>query len=192
MFNVILDEFPDSWEGYQINSDFRIGIQIYQVLEDKNFTDTEKHYEVLDLLFPGICPEGTDLEKAIMWFMGGWKSDKPSKSKDRTRVIDYDVDQWRIYSAFKEQYGIDLNTENMHYWKFMGLLTNLNDCAFTKVVDLRMKKINSKMSKEEKDNLKKAKEIYALEQPEEQISEDEKQRKQEAVEQFEKMRKAKS
>ena len=192
MFNVMLDELPDMWEGYPIDADFRIGIQICQIMEDGDLSDSEKWIRSAELLFRGIYPDIQYYEEAVMWFVSGWNHDNSKKSKDRTRVLDYDIDQWRLYSAFKAQYGIDLNTVNMHYWQFMGLLTTLNECSFTKVVDLRMKKINSKMSKEEKANLKKAKEIYALDQPKEQISEEDKQKKQEAIEQFEKIRKAKS
>lgn len=193
MFNVMLDELPDSFEGYQIDPSFRIGIQIHQVMEDRDLTNQEKYITSLGLLFPGIFPETVeDQERAIEWFLSEWNHDKSKKSKDTTKVLDYDVDQWRIYSAFKSQYGIDLNTANMHFWVFMGLLTTLDECAFTKVVDIRLKKITSKMGKEEKAAISKAKSIYGLEQPKEIASEEEKQKQQEAIEVFEKMRKAKS
>lgn len=193
MFNVMLDELPDSFEGYQIDPSFRIGIQIHQVMEDRDLTNQEKYITSLGLLFPGIFPETVeDQERAIEWFLSEWNHDKSKKSKDTTKVLDYDVDQWRIYSAFKSQYGIDLNTENMHFWVFMGLLTTLDECAFTRVVDIRLKKITPKMGKEEKAATLKAKSIYGLEQPKEIASEDEKQKQQEAIEVFEKMRKAKS
>ena len=74
----------------------------------------------------------------------------------------------------------------------MGMLTTLNECAFTRVVDVRLKKLRSNMTKEEKQIIKDQKTIYGLEQPQEQISEDEKVKKREALELFEKMRKAQS
>ena len=92
-----------------------------------------------------------------------------------------------MYAAFKSQYGIDLNKDDMHYWQFMGLLTTLDDCAFTRVVDIRMKKITSKMPKEEKAATLRAKKIYGLDQRQE--TEEQKQKQQEAIEIFEKMRK---
>ena len=140
----------------------------------------------------GILPDPPYYYDAIMWFLQEWNHDNNKKSKDRTRVLDYDIDQWRLYSAFKAQYGIDLNTVNMHYWQFMGMLTTLNECAFTRVVDVRLKKLRSNMTKEEKQILNDQKTIYGLEQPQEQISEDEKVKKREALELFEKMRKAQS
>ena len=74
----------------------------------------------------------------------------------------------------------------------MGMLTTLNECAFTRVVDVRLKDLRSNMTKEEKQILKDQKTIYGLEQLQEQISEDEKVKKREALELFEKMRKAQS
>ena len=102
-------------------------------------------------------------------------------------MFDYDVDQWRIYSAFMTQYHIDLNTAEMHFWVFMGLLINLEECAFTRVKDIRVKKIKPKMSKDEKTALTEAKEMYALDQKEH-ISAEEQQKRDESVEAFMRMR----
>ena len=100
-----------------------------------------------DLLFfelPGTAQEITD---GVQWFLGGWYTDNSEKSeKDSTPVMDWDMDQWRIYSAFRKQYGIDLNTVKIHFWVFMGLLTTLDECAFTRVADIRGKIVTGKMS----------------------------------------------
>ena len=42
-----------------------------------------------------------------------WNSEK--LEKDSTPVMDWDMDQWWIYSAFRKQYGIDLNTVKIHF-----------------------------------------------------------------------------
>lgn len=195
MFNVMLDPLPSDWNGYQIDSDFRSGIQICMVLEDQSLSDMEKLAASAELLFPLIQPEIQDIQEAVEWFLSGWNLDniqKSNKSNDTVRILDFNIDQWRIYSAFKHQYGIDLNTAEIHYWQFMGLLTTLEECAFTRVIDIRQKKIKNKMSKEEKEATLKAKKIYSLGDQKENLSEEEKEKKQEAMEVFEKMRKAKS
>lgn len=195
MFNVMLDPLPSDWNGYQIDSDFRAGIQICMALEDQSLSDMEKLAASAELLFPLIQPEMKDIQKAVEWFLSGWNLDniqKSNKSNDTVRILDFNIDQWRIYSAFKHQYGIDLNTVELHYWQFMGLLTTLEECAFTRVIDIRQKKTKNKMSKEEKEAILKAKKIYSLGEQKENLSEEEKEKKQEAMEVFEKMRKAKS
>lgn len=195
MFNVMLDPLPSDWNGYQIDSDFRSGIQICMVLEDQSLSDMEKLAASAELLFPLIQPEIQDIQETVEWFLSGWNLDniqKSNKSNDTVRILDFNIDQWRIYSAFKHQYGIDLNTVELHYWQFMGLLTTLEECAFTRVIDIRQKKTKNKMSKEEKEAILKAKKIYSLGEQKENLSEEEKEKKQEAMEIFEKMRKAKS
>ena len=83
---------------------------------------------------------------------------KPSSVK----LMDYNADQWRIYAAFRSQYHIDLNTADMHWFIFRGLLDNLNECSFTDVIQLRQKKIPSYLSAKEKEEFKKKQKIYEL------------------------------
>lgn len=187
MFNIMLDEKPTSWEGFPINASFRIGVQINLLLEDCEIPDEVKVAKIIDLLFPLIIPE--DVSTAISWFMGGWSHDKHTPKADKTKDIDFNIDQWRIYSAFKSQYGIDLNTADLHYWEFMALLTTLEECAFTRVVDIRHKKIHGKMSKEEKKATSEAQKIYGLEPVQKRESKEEGEKRQLAIEQFERMRK---
>ena len=98
-----------------------------------------------------------------MWFLTDWNHDK-NKTGDKEKVTDYDIDQWRIYSAFRKHYGINLNTDKLHFWEFMGLLSTLPECAYTRVIDIRAKKITSKMGKDEKKAYTELKKVYALEQ----------------------------
>ncbi len=191
MYNVMLDPLPGDWEGFPIDTHFRIGIQVCQVMDDKELSDVERYEIISDLFFPGIRPDVSGQKEAIKWFLTAWNHDRNRKAKDTAKVMDYDIDQWRIYSAFRNQYGIDLNTADLHYWQFMGMLTTLDECAFTRVIDIRMKKTSHKMSKEEKKAIAEVKEVYALEQREEKVSVEDKQKQQEALRVFEEMRKAK-
>ena len=36
MYNFLLDSLPEDYEGYLLRTDYRVGIQISQVLEDEN------------------------------------------------------------------------------------------------------------------------------------------------------------
>lgn len=169
MFNILLDELPYKWNGYSINVDFQIGIQISQVLADKEFAENERLAIAAELLY---CDFPESLEEAvegIIWFLNSWNHDnhKAVKSKSTVAVMDFDIDQWRIYAAFKAQYGIDLNTERLHWFVFMGMLSNLEECSYTRVIDLRQKLISSKMSVQEKNALKELKKVYAINENEE-------------------------
>ena len=183
MFNILLDEYPTEWNGYKVNTDFRVGIQIFQASEDKELNDYEKMQVYVMLLFKDKHPN--DLQtcaECVDWFLNSWCHDKNPKSSGMA-VMNFDVDQGRVYSAFLSQYNIDLNYEKMHFWKFMYLLTNLEECAFTRVIDIRTKKIDAKASKEEKEYYKKAKKIYSLD-IEVEKSEEDKLAEEEAVNEF--------
>lgn len=168
MNNILLDPLPECWtdssgKSYQLDTDFRIGIQICLIQEDAELTNREKSVVICSLLFPGEMPaDPQQLEKCISFFIHGWSHDKPGK-KEEKRLMDFDVDQWRIYSAFYSQYRIDLNTADLHWWQFMGLLSTLGDCAYTRVIDIRQRKFKPKMDKEERKALREAKEVYGLE-----------------------------
>lgn len=194
MFNILLDLLPTEYKGFPIDSDFQIGIQIMQALEDEELTQQEQIETALSLLFLHKDKEGNplslpDVQTAVdglMWFLFGWNHDNNLKSGGE-KVTDWYIDQWRIYSAFRQQYGINLNDLGMHcvgykisnnkkiypiykenklhFWEFMALLTTLpDDCSYARIADIRAKKITSKMSKEERETYEKLKNIYSLKQ----------------------------
>lgn len=168
MFNVLLDRLPTEYEGYPIDTDFGIGIQIMQVLEDEELSRNEQIVMALSLLFGDNKENMPDIEtmvNGLMWFLFGWNHDNNVKKGDSEKVTDWDVDQWRIYSAFRQYYRINLQTDNLHFWEFMALLTTLpDDCAYARVADIRGKKLTKNMSKEEKEAYRRLKEVYALKQ----------------------------
>lgn len=187
MINVLLDELPDNWKGYPISTDFRTGIRIMQCLQDDEFSKNERVICALCLLFPDKDrrPDLMESQKALEWFMTGFNHDKHKKKTNEKRIYDFDIDQWRIYSAFLHQYGINLNTANMHWFVFMGLLSNLDECAFTRVIDIRTKKINSKDGREVKKAISEAKEVYKINSVKEQeLTREEKEREVAALELF--------
>jgi len=174
MFNVLIDELPEEWNGYPVDMDFRTGILISQCMADEELSDVERFYTVRGLLFPESAPNDIeDVEAAIRWYLTEYNHDNHVKSRgkakkaEETEVFDFDVDQWRIYAAFRMQYGIDLSTAQMHWFVFMGLLANLNDCTLVRVMNTRGKKITNKMSPETIQALKDAKARFAIKTPKE-------------------------
>ena len=195
MINVMLDPLPTEWNGYEINTSFRIGLQIMLLQYDKELSDYERNLFIIDLMFDDRPhPYGEELQECITWFLNGWFHDKPGSSKDNRRLVDYDIDQWRIYADFRKIYGMDLSDlgvqpvydksghavldENgfqivkeveMHWWTFNGLLWNMpyKQSSFMEVIDIRRKTIEARMSAKEKEAIAEAQEIYGLEQPEE-------------------------
>lgn len=186
MFNVLLHEYPDRWQGYVIDTDFRTGILITQCLLDDEFPEENRILHSLNLLFPCGMPDVEEAAKGLAWFMSEFNHDRRS-GKDETgsaKAYDFDIDQWRIYSAFLQQYNIDLNTAQMHWFAFMGLLSNLEECAFTRVIDIRLKKPDPKASTREKKALKELKDAYRLENEDAHLTPEQKRAEQRQIEIF--------
>lgn len=169
MFNIMLDPLPNDWNGYPIDSDFQTGIMISQCMADESLSNDEKFLTAMDLLFPQDKPPVNEAEEAITWFLNEYNHDNmASKKKEKEEIVfDFDIDQWRIYAAFKSQYNIDLNTAQLHWFVFMGLLSNLAECALTRVMDIRQKEITPKMSRKEKNAIMVAKKVFAINPPKE-------------------------
>ena len=195
MINVMLDPLPTQWNGFEINTSFRIGIQIFILEYDKELSDYEKILHIVDLMFDDRPhPHGEELQECITWFLNGWFHDNPGTSKDNRRLVDYDIDQWRIYADFRKIYGIDLSIDEMHWWTFNGLLWNMpyKQSSFMDVIDIRKKKIESKMSTKEKKAIAEAQKVYWLEQPETEYTEAEKSKIDDYDRMMEEIRKRKS
>lgn len=171
MFNILLDELPTMYSTYMVDTSFRVGIQMSQALDDSELSQYEKLQVCTMLLFGNLHPGAQECAEAIEWFLNGWNHDHHGHSSN-VKAMDFDIDQGRIYSAFMAQYRINLNTADIHFWEFMFLLSNLEECAFTRVVDIRTKKITSKMSKEERQAYMDAKRTFRINAEVEKTEED--------------------
>lgn len=173
--NILLGEVPTEWNGYRVNTDFRVGIRIMQAAEDAELYDAERFEIIMLLLFQNEDgsvrdhPTVEQMGELIRWYLSGWNMDGKSSEKQKKKTVDFDVDQWRIYADFLQAYRIDLSTAKMHFWTFCGLLWNLpaRSSSFMQVLEIRQKKIGPKASAAERKAITEAQRIYGLEQPEE-------------------------
>jgi hypothetical protein len=152
--NLLVDELPDSVEidgkEYLLNTDFRACLNVILAYEDINLTDYEKQVILLSNLYPAI-PENIEkaFEQALRFMDGGVVPKEVGTSKPR--VYSWSKDSNMIYSAFKQTHGIDLTSENLHWWKFLALFMDLGaETAFSSVVNLRSRVKSGKASKDEK------------------------------------------
>ncbi len=171
MNNVLLDDLPTIWNGYEVNTWYQIGLQIHLLQADTELSTKEKSELVLQLLF---CNEdGTlrdfpetpeQVNECIDWFLNGWYHDNVVSVAEQKQIMDFDIDQWRIYADFLNIYGIDLSTVDMHWWKFNGLLWNMpkEQSSFMQVLEIRQKKPKSKASAEEKRAIELGHKIYDI------------------------------
>lgn len=176
MSNVLYEPLPFVWEKngieYVVNTSFRIGVQLSLLFEDDEVTERERQYYMIVLLFgndDGSIREfpqnPDDFSECLEWFMSGWHHDNPSPQKEHNeKVMDYFVDQGRIYADFRHVYGVNLNEADMHWWEFQWMLWNMPDgqSSFMNVIRIRTQKPRRKASKEELDAISRGKSIYGI------------------------------
>jgi len=103
---------------------------------------------MLENMYPKM-PENvqTALEQAYKFLNGG---QTPEVEEDIARLYSFSKDANFIFSAFRQTHGIDLETENMHWWKFLALFMDLGEkTAFCNLVVLRERVKSGKATKEE-------------------------------------------
>lgn len=171
--NMLIDLLPKTVEidnkEYDINWDFRTSILFEIMMQDEELTEEEKIVQALRLYYP-VIP--TNIEKAIekfLWFYKCGKKDrkvKGNKSIDNgvKQIYSFDYDDEYIYSAFIDQYKIDLqDIEGFHWWKFKAMFKGLkSDNEIVKIMGYRSMTIDKKMTQEEKDFYSKMKRLYEI------------------------------
>lgn len=168
--NPVLDGYPEEFEGYLFRTDFRIGIQVCMCLEDKELEEYERVAVALELLFGRGVPDMETAMKALGWYMCGGKipekkqNEECEEDEDETteQSFDFEIDSGRIMTAFLRTYNIDLTRENMHWFRFLALLGDVGECAFTNVINIRTKKLTSTMSAEQRATYAELKKKYSL------------------------------
>jgi hypothetical protein len=177
--NLLLDKLSTILQqrigNIEFNTDFRTGILFEMLMQDKNLKKEAKVIQAIRLFYPK--PEQiTDLEKAvenIIWFYTCGKSEFDKTPKDNKKVVkkqqedkiyDYDYDDGYIYSAFIQQYNIDLQKiDYLHWWEFKSMFNSLNkDTKIVEIMGYRAIDLGKIKDKEEKARYKKLKKIYKL------------------------------
>ena len=164
---MLLDRVPDhlviSGIRYRIHTSFRTWIAYEKLLTDNSVVSCD---DVFSLVFDGIIPTPKHYEEAvnqILWFYQCGKEYQLNGRKTYKEVFSYDYDDGYIVAAFQEQYGIDLNTADLHWWKFRAFMLSLSeDTEFVKIMGYRSVEISSKMSAAQRSFYQKMKKHYKL------------------------------
>lgn len=151
---------------YDINYDYRTVIKIIEAMEDKNLYKGEKIEIMLNLLYKEPIPEEDLLEaceKASRFIDLGKKHEDAPASK---RIYSFTKDGSYILTGINSTHHIDITEKpNLHWWKFMALFMDMDtECFFSELIYYRKRKADGKLTKEEKQNYKKIKDLVDLEQ----------------------------
>lgn len=164
---LLLDKLPSyTPSGLKIRNDFRESIKFELLMQDNRIEDTDKIAIALNLYYYEVP---YNIEKAIeemLWFYRCGKELKTSQNTEREnkQIYSYEFDDELIYSAFKDQYNIDLNSIHfLHWWKFKALFEGLKeDNKIVEIMGYRAVDLSKIKDKDEKARYKKLKKVYAL------------------------------
>lgn len=170
--NILIDLVPQTvtieGEDYKINSDFRTSILFELLMQDNSIGEEEKIFMALDLYY-SVIP--TNINMAIdkmLWFYRCGKDIKEYKGTGKgrgiTQIYSFEYDDDYIYSAFLDQYGIDLqDIPYLHWWKFKAMFKSLKeDNEIVKIMGYRAMDMSKIKDKEEKAYYRKMKELYKI------------------------------
>ena len=163
----MIDRLPTTVEidgkDYPIRSNFYIGIKMDNMIHDPEVKGYELITRALSLYYTEIPHNLEQALEKLIWF---YACGEPTESNEKSeRAYSFEVDDRLIYAAFLDQYGIDLcEIKYLHWWKFMGLFEGLReDHRIVQIMGYRLKKIDRKMPKAERDFYADMKRRYALE-----------------------------
>lgn len=169
--NLLIDLVPNTVEingvEYEINSDFRTSILFELLMLDVEMTDEEKIVQALELYYP-IIPFNQEvaIEKMLWFYRCGKDESKYSTSDSGSseQVYSFDYDDDYIYSAFLDQYRLDLqDVKYLHWWKFKAMFKSLKeDNEIVKIMGYRSIDISKIEDKSQKEFYKKMKKIHQI------------------------------
>lgn len=162
---VIIDN-----ERYDINTDYRTALECNRIALDNNISDYERALAVIYKLFgdKGINSSehyGLLLEKALKYLSCGKEIDT---SNHEEPDMDYIQDMDYIEASFMSDYHIDLQTTQMHWWKFNNLINGLsnsddgNCCILNRIRNIRTLDLNEIKDNKSRQKVQKIKEAVAL------------------------------
>jgi len=155
---------------YKINTDFRVAIKCNQIAEDENINDLKRGLAVICTLFGKDSMNYREdyeklLEMAKKYLLCGKEQED---TQDKEPDMDFAQDMDYIEASFMSDFHIDLEKEQMHWWKFMKLMNGLsnsefgNCCILNNVRNLRNADLSKIQDAKLKEEMRKAKEQVSL------------------------------
>ena len=147
----------------KINSSYKTALKCQQVAMDNSISDYERSLAIIYLLFgdEGLKEEDSynQLLDLALKFLSCGEEVKKNEKPD----MDIIQDETLIEASFMTDYGIDLNTQDLHWWTYMTYLKGLTDKSIlNRIREIRNMDINEFKDAKTREKIRKAKEAFAL------------------------------
>jgi hypothetical protein len=171
MPNILTEQLPSAVEidgqEYPIESDFRACLRVILAFEDPELTAFEKQAVLLENLYterPSNLARAFEL--GIRFLNGGTDTNNDDAAEPTLRLFSFSQDANFIFAAFRQTHGIDLETAQLHWWKFLALFMDLgSETTFCNLVSLRKRIKTGRASKEELRAYREMQEVIDLPEP---------------------------
>jgi hypothetical protein len=164
--NILIEELPEAVEidgkEYEINTDFRVSLRIILAWEDDTLTGYEKQMIMLQNLYPVMSDDVQGALEQGTKFLNGGKVEV-FENANPMRLYSFSKDANLIFAAFKQTHGIDLQEEQLHWWKFLSLFMDLgSETTFCQLIGLRKRVKTGTASKEEQQSAREMGEMFDI------------------------------
>ncbi len=169
--NILTECLPEAVEIdgkiYDLDTDFRTGLDIMIAFEDPELTRQEQMSIMVRLLYKEL-PDNLDeaCRLAVKFLNCGEDAKGDGGGETQDRLYGFEKDAKYIYSAIQQSHGVDLNSvAYLHWWKFSYMFLDLGrECFFTRLIDLRKRRLAGKLTREEQEYCNSIRDILDLPQ----------------------------
>ena len=147
MIDLSKVKLPDCIEAagsfFTIKTDFRSWLNFSRIVNTKGAVVDDVDFIYTDTIPPAENKKEA-FEKLLEFFQPKTPLPRPIGESSGGKVLDYEIDADLIYTAFYEQYGIDLleidkhgHAVQIHWHRFLALLSGLHNTKLNEVMSWR-------------------------------------------------------
>lgn len=145
MIGILPNTLEVDGKEYQIRTDFRVALTIFQAFNDIELTDQEKVIVMLECLYEEFPSNSEEASKQASWFLDGGPFTQSEKQKQTKKVMDWEQDEQLIFASVNKVAGCETRAkEYIHWWTFLGYFNEIGEGLFSAVVNIRSKKNKGK------------------------------------------------
>lgn len=138
---------------FEVRYDFRVILDIFEVLNDLELTEQERAYVVLQMFYMDFesIPDYNAALKELFRFIN--RGEVEDSAKRPPKLVSWEQDFQYIVAPVNKALGCEIraaeydpekNTGGVHWWTFLAGYMEIGDCFFAQVVRIRDKKAKGK------------------------------------------------
>lgn len=150
-----MNSYPEyievSGKRYKINTDYKLALKCDEIFRDNSICDTEKTLAIIYILLGEEALKNFDNYEKIVKLLTRYLTcnNNYEDLDDEEPSMDFKQDIKYIKPSFVSDYGIDLDKNDMSWFKFHDMLNGLTDnCVLNRVRAIREEPLSDKKGKE--------------------------------------------